>query len=142
MMQMACHGRLGGDPKPIQTAKGTSMAVVTMAVNVPDRGGEEHTEWLGLVCFGRVADQLLQHAKGDLISVAGRAQHNSYTTSSGETREQLQIIADSIVSARTVRPGGGRKKQSTKGEAEPAAASSNCGARGDDGAPFDDEIQF
>src|SRR5690606_2826280 len=106
MMAASAYGRLGGDPKSIETRTGTAMAVANLAVELPDRQNESHTVWLGVVAFGRVAETLTRHSKGDLLSVVGRVQLNPYTDREGTEREQLQIIADAIVSARTVRPGG------------------------------------
>ena len=36
----------------------------------------------------------------------GRIKINRYTNRDGEAREELSIMADGLVSARTVRPGG------------------------------------
>ena len=59
---------------------------------------DPETEWLGIVCFGRLAETLLGHEKGSLLSVSGRVQINSYTKD-GIVRRQLQIVADTIDSA-------------------------------------------
>jgi single-strand DNA-binding protein len=134
MMQIAAYGRLGQDPREIATSTGKAMAVASIAVTLPDRQGEEHTQWLGIIAFGKVAETLLRHVKGDMISASGRAQHNAYTTSNGETREQIQIVADTVLSAKTVRPSGGRRKSETTGNGAHRPA--------DDGAPFDDAIPF
>lgn len=107
MMAASAYGRLAS-MKQVETRTGTTMAVAQLAVEVPDRSGDGHTLWLGIVCFGRTAEALLRHSKGDLLSVVGRVQLNPYTDREGTEREQLQIIADAIVSARTVRPGGKR----------------------------------
>jgi len=108
-MHVAAYGRLGGEPREITTSTGTAMAVANVAVELADRHGEAHTQWLGVVAFGRAAETLLRHSKGEMISVSGRAQYNAYTDGNGIEREQLQVIADSVVSARSVRPSGGRK---------------------------------
>ena len=63
-----------------------------------------------MTAFGRVASDLAQHAKGDPVSVSGRLQWSRWTDRDGDEREQWQIIADALVSARTVRPRGGRRK--------------------------------
>ena len=63
-----------------------------------------------VLAFHRVADQLLRHSKGELISLSGRIQQTRWLRD-GEEKTNLQIIADSVVSSKTVRPGGGRKKQ-------------------------------
>ena len=49
------------------------MTVASLAVTIESReSGEtgEGTLWLDVVSFGRVADDLARHAKGDLVSVA------------------------------------------------------------------------
>lgn len=51
---------------------------------------------------------LTEHGKGDLISVHGRLQVNTWEKQ-GEKVEQLQIMVESIVSSRLPKPG--RKKQ-------------------------------
>jgi single stranded DNA-binding protein len=133
MMQIACYGRLGQDPRALETRTGKAMTVASIAVELPIRDSDEpHTEWIGIVAFGRLAETLARQHKGETVSVSGRAQHSSYTTSTGEIRAQLQVIADAIVSARTVRPSGRRKNSvSTTPEAHPESD-----------APFDDEIPF
>ena len=130
MIQMACYGRLGSDPREIQTKSGKDMAVSSLAVNLFDKDGEEHTQWFSIVCFGRLANELLRHEKGTLVSIAGRLQFNEYQTKDGENREELQIIADSLLSAKTVRPRG-RKKGASGPGAGPQAQ-----------ADFDDDISF
>lgn len=103
---LSVYGRLGQPPKAIETRTGTSMVAGSLAVQV----GEESTWWVGVVAFGKVADDLLRHEQGDLLSVAGRVQLRQYQTRAGEDREQVQVIADALVSAKSVRPRGGRRK--------------------------------
>jgi len=133
---IAAYGRLGGDPKSINTSSGNAMAVASIAVDVQERGAEDPPpEWLGVVAFGGQADKLLQHDKGECIAVSGRVQRNRWTGQDGNERVQLQVIADSLVSARTVRPGKRKQQQTDEqpaGEPEPAAA----------GEDFNDEIPF
>jgi single-stranded DNA-binding protein len=105
------------------------MAVVTLAVDIPNRN-EETPEplWMSLLCFGKLAGELMRHFKGDLVSVSGNVQRNSYINkTTGERVSQLQIIADSIISARTVRPGGRPKVGSAPENAK---------------LPFDDDLAF
>lgn len=107
---LSAYGRLGQAPRQITTRTGKSMAACTMAVDVA--GYDDPPLWLGLIAFGRLADELLRHAKGDLLSASGRLQRNTWTDSDGAAREQLQLVADTIVSARTVRPGGRKRATS------------------------------
>lgn len=121
-MQASAYGRLGGDPRSIETRSGKAMTVATLAVDAGDDDGPPL--WLGIVAFGRLADDLLRHAKGDPLSVSGRLQVRRWTDTEGAGREQLQVVADAIVSARSVRPGGGRKTAKAR----------------DEGVPFDDDL--
>lgn len=117
-MQIAAWGRLANDPKEISTTNGnTRMAVSTAAVDVADPRDEQDDAplWLGVVAFGRQAEALLKHQKGDCVSVSGRVQRRRYQGQDGAQREQLQVVTDSLVSARTVRPGGGGKAKGNSG---------------------------
>ncbi|WP_095201277.1 single-stranded DNA-binding protein [Mesorhizobium carmichaelinearum] len=108
MMQASAYGRLAQDPRSIATKSGKSMAVASIAVAIDDH--DAPPLWVGVIAFGRVAEDLLRHAKGDLISVSGRVQRSTWTAPTGEKREQLQIVADSLISSRSVRPTGGAKR--------------------------------
>jgi single-strand DNA-binding protein len=115
MMQAAVYGRLGSDPRAITTKTGKAMATVRVAVQLDDRS--EAPLWLGLVTFGKVAEVLLRHRVGDLLSASGRLQRNSWTDkNTGEVREQLEVIVENIVSARTVRLDGPRKRAAGGGK--------------------------
>lgn len=111
-LHAAAYGRIGQGPRLIPTQSGKTMVASSIAVSVG--GHDEPPLWLAILAFGHVGDTLLRHEKGDLISVSGRVQRNGYTTSAGEKREQLQIIADTIISARSVRPGGGKRRNESK----------------------------
>jgi single-strand DNA-binding protein len=138
MMQIAAHGRLGQDPKEITTKTGTKMAVATIAVTLDTRGEDQETEWFGLVAFGKLAESLLRHKRGDMLSASGRVQINTWTTDGGEQRRQFQIVADSVVSARTVRPGGGKRRSQGQG----TTRTRNGAQSFQEPAPFDDPIAF
>ena len=114
MMQISAYGRIARDPNNIQTASGKSMAGATVAVSLDLRtGGEtvDGTQWLNLLAFGKVADLLLKHKQADMVSVSGNCQLTKYTTSDGTERENITVILDSLISARTTRPGGGKRKE-------------------------------
>ena len=159
---LAVYGRLGSDPREHETRKGGAMATASLAVDVPDRtqGAEEgatETLWLRVTAFGRVAQDLAGHAKGDPVSVSGRLQFSRWTDRDGDEREQWAIVADALVSARTVRPGGRRQSKGDgdgsrsggngrgegagwPGVTEPAPASSPASSA--PATDFDDDIPF
>ncbi len=86
------------------------MAAASIAVAVGEH--DAPPLWISILAFGRVAEDLLRLQKGDMVSASGRIQRSSWTASDGEKREQLQIVADSLISSRTVRPPGGGRKHS------------------------------
>lgn len=108
-IQASAYGRLGGAPRQINTKTGRSMVVANLAVDQGNGDDDAPPLWIGLVCFGQLAETLLRHDKGDPLSVSGRLQMRSWTDTEGAGREQLQLVVDAMVSARAVRPGGGRK---------------------------------
>ncbi|HBZ4243795.1 TPA: single-stranded DNA-binding protein [Klebsiella aerogenes] len=115
--QISVYGRLVADPQTRITGKGTIMAMARLAVALPCNvaGNGEATFWLGVIAFGKQADVLAKHRKGDLVSVAGNMQLNQWTGQDGGTQQGYQVIADSVLSARTVRPRGktGQQGQAT-----------------------------
>ena len=111
---VSAYGRLTGDPRAIETRTGNPMTVARLAASLPCReNGEdgEATTYFGLVAFGELAESLARHFKGDTVSAFGRVKINRYTNRDGEAQEELSIMADGLVSARTVRPGGERKRK-------------------------------
>ena len=111
---VSAYGRLTGAPREIKTRTGTPMTVARLASSLPCReNGEdgEATAFFGLVAFGDLAESLARHVKGDALGAFGRVQINRYKNRDGEAREEMQITTDGLVSARTIRPGGGRKKK-------------------------------
>ncbi|ELQ9307935.1 single-stranded DNA-binding protein [Serratia marcescens] len=110
---IAAHGRLVADVQTKTTSNGHSMALGRMAVPLPCHGAEEGqaTFWLAVTAFGKQADFLAKHSKGDLISVSGTLNISQWTGGEGQTNTGYQVLADSVISARTVRSGGKRQSQ-------------------------------
>ncbi len=132
-MQVSIHGRLGRDPREIQTSTGTVMAVAPMVVNIPlSRGDDSEPCWFDLLAFGKTAETLLRHNKGEMVNIMGTLKINRWDNN-GETRDSQQVIIDSLLSARTTRSGGGRKSTHKKHEA-------TASFQADD--EFHDELQF
>ncbi|EFJ8055995.1 single-stranded DNA-binding protein [Citrobacter braakii] len=150
--QLSAYGRLVADPQTRTTNSGTSMAMARLAVALPCHAAEggEVTFWLGVVAFGKQADALAGHVKGDLVSVAGAMQVNQWTGKDGGTQQGYQVVADSVISARTVRPGGKRAESvkasgASRGHATQSAPGWEIYNTPDDfdqRQPFDDETPF
>ncbi|ELW5838067.1 single-stranded DNA-binding protein [Escherichia coli] len=87
--QIAAYGRLVADPQLKTTSKGTQMAMASMAVPLPCSQADDGTAtmWLSVLAFGRQADALARHHKGELVSVAGNMQVSQWTGQNGKTRK-------------------------------------------------------
>ncbi|EMO8608312.1 single-stranded DNA-binding protein [Salmonella enterica] len=140
--QIAAYGRLVADPQTKTTSKGTNMTMARMAVSLPCSAAQDGqaTLWLGVLAFGKQADALAKHTKGDVVSIGGTMQVNQWTGQDGSTQSGYTVIADSMVSARTSRPGGGRTKQ--QAGKTPAQTGAPQAATTQDGDPFPDDIPF
>ncbi|EOO9854784.1 single-stranded DNA-binding protein [Escherichia coli] len=137
--QIAAYGRLVEDPQVKQTSKGTPMTLARMAVSLPCSQAQDGqaTLWLSVMAFGKQADFLAKHQKGDVASVSGTMQVSQWTGQDGGTRQGYQVIADSVISARTARPGG---KKGQQGQATDALNRAKQQAGNDD--PYGDNIPF
>jgi len=112
--QIAIHGRLGADPVQRTSNSGTVWVTASLAVSIDSssKDGDTVTEWFSLIAFGRVAESLCRHRKGDMLSAGGKLQLNTWKDkATGKDRRQWQVVADSVISARTVRGGGRRHQQ-------------------------------
>lgn len=111
--QIAVHGRLVADVQVKTTSNDNQMAITRLAVSVPCRTAEsgESTLWLEMLAFGKQSDALAKHRKGDMVSVSGVLQVNQWAAQGGDIKQRWQVIADSVISARTARPGGKKGQQ-------------------------------
>ncbi|NDO80211.1 single-stranded DNA-binding protein [Citrobacter sp. NCU1] len=141
--QMAAYGRVVSEVQSKTTGNGGTMAFTRLAVALPCRAAEngETTMWLGVTAFGRQADALVRHQKGDLVSVSGQLQVNQWTGQGGEIQSGYALVADSVVSVRTARPGG---KKGQQGQATDALkrAQEQQSRNEYDQTPPDDDIPF
>ncbi|RZF13783.1 single-stranded DNA-binding protein [Serratia marcescens] len=146
--QIAAYGRLVADVQSKTTSNGSTMAFARMAVSLPCHSAEsgEAPFWLGVVAFGKQAEALSRHAKGDMVSVSGNMQVSQWTAQDGSTASGYQVVVDSVISARTARPDGKRGQQGQADNALQRARenSANLAATGAYQRPedFDQTPQF
>ena len=144
--QISAYGRLVADPQTRTTGKGTNMAMAHLAVALPCNAADngEATFRLGVIAFGKQADALAKHRKGDLVSVVGNMQLNQWTGQDGGTQQDYQVIADNVLSARTVRPGGKAGQQGQARDALRRAHEHQAPTTGYEGfdqtPPYDDDF--
>ncbi|MCI0654450.1 MAG: single-stranded DNA-binding protein, partial [Methylococcaceae bacterium] len=108
LITASIYGRTGTDPKPGQTKTGKPMCSVSVAVDI-GKDSEPETLWVSILAFGKGAEALQRHAKGDMIAAMGRLSRSHYTGSDGKERESWTLLAEALHSSRTVRPNAGRK---------------------------------
>ncbi len=133
MIRASIYGRLGADPVERETKNGKAMVTVSLAVSAGRPDADEETVWFSLAAFGRAAETLARHAKGDLLAAMGPLHRTRFTGRDGQERQGWSLTVESVVSARTVRPGGGRKRAEA---AKPAPIDAPAG----NGTPFNDPI--
>jgi single-stranded DNA-binding protein len=141
MIHASVYGRLGKDAQAIETRTGKPMAAVSLAVDVTSRDSEA-TVWVRVVAFGKTAEVLSQHAKGEALAAAGRLELTRWTGDDGTERETWQLIADHVHSARTVRPSGNGSTQGARPGTRPRLTPAGGGPPAAGAPPFDDEIPF
>ena len=102
-------GHLGADPDLNYTEQGTARCTFRVAVNEQrrDRDGntQEHTEWFGVVAFGRrgeIAGEYLR--KGSRVYVAGPIRTSQWQDSEGQTRVAVELKADEVILLDARRP--------------------------------------
>ena len=140
--QIAAYGRLVADPQTKITSNDNNMTFARLAVSLPCRTAEDGQAvmWLGVTAFGKQADALAKHTKGDLVSVSGQLQINQWTGQDGGTYSGYSLVADSVISARTVRPGGKRGQQGQATQALQYARQQTGYIPEDDEPPFNDDF--
>lgn len=140
MITASIYGRLGADPVERTTRNGNAMTTANLAVNAARAGEDEQTVWFSIAAFARAGEALARHAKGDLLAAMGPLHRTRFTGRDGVEREGWSLTADVIVSARTVRPGGGKRRsddRDTAAQRQPELA----GAAGPE-PPFNDDLPF
>jgi single-strand DNA-binding protein len=93
-------GNVGRDPEVKYLQSGAAIAKFSVAVSETWKGRDEEqkerTEWVPVVCFGRLAEICEKYlAKGNLALVVGKFRSREYEHE-GEKRKVVEIIADKI----------------------------------------------
>ncbi len=114
------------------------MATASIAVTLPTRESDE-TQWFSLIAFGRTAEVLGKHAKGDALAVMGNLQLNVWTTKAGEERRDLQVLVEAIMTPRRAYSVSNGTKKVKK---EPQAAQQKPEQPVTQDTDFDDNIPF
>lgn len=93
--EVLLKGHLGRDVEIRYLPSGATMATVSLATaRRYEQDGEWTTEttWHNLVGWGRIADQMADGEKGDLVTVRGRIAERKWTDKDGRNRKDIQIV--------------------------------------------------
>lgn len=91
-------GRLTKDPELRFTPEGVPVTTLRIAVNRMRRkdGGQE-TDFFNIVVWRKLAELCAEYMKkGRLVAVEGRLRRRSWTTSEGQLRSDVEIVADNV----------------------------------------------
>ena len=125
-------GNLGADPELRNTASGTAILSLRVAVNErrKDQSGEwtDCVNWVDAVMFGARAESVSRYLqKGSKVSISGRLRYSSWERD-GQKRSKLEVVVDEIEFMS--REGGGGYRQQAVQPAAPVDAY-------DESIPFD-----
>ena len=91
-------GNLGADPEVRYTQSGTAVANISLACTErwKDKSGQqqEHTEWVKVVVFGRLAEVCSEYLhKGSRVYFQGKMQTKKWQDQNGNDRWTTEVIA-------------------------------------------------
>ncbi len=88
-------GNLGKDPEFKYTPNGTAVANFSLAIN-EKRGDKDHTEWVRIVAWGKLADICGEHLKkGKQVYIEGKLQTRKWDKD-GQTHYTTEVVAQVV----------------------------------------------
>lgn len=134
-VKVSLIGNLGKDPEVRFTAGGTAVCNMRVActerAKAKDGTWEDRTEWVGVVAFGKTAENAGQYlAKGRQVYVEGRLQTREWNDKEGNKRFSTEVLANQVLFI----GGGGAGKDGGSVKVAPPPAG------GDAPPPTDDDI--
>ena len=109
MIAALISGKLLADPEKRTASNGKSFTLARVAA-----AAEDGDCLCSVIAFGSVAEQLAALAKGDTVSITGRAKVTSWTGKDGEHKTGLSVTADALLTVYHQR----RKRAAMAGEPE------------------------
>ena len=92
-------GRITRDPETQQTNTGIPYVRFTLAVNRPfkDQNGERPADFINCIAWRSQAEFISKYVrKGNQLAIEGRLQVNSYVDASGNNRQAVEVLIDSV----------------------------------------------
>ncbi len=125
-------GYLGKDPDVQFLPSGMQTAKFSIACQESwtDKGGEkkEHTEWVNIVSFGRIAEIISEYLKkGSMVYIEGKLRTRSWEDKEGNKKYITEIVVNNLQML-------DRKKDGGKSEHDRSMDEHN--------SPVDDDVPF
>ncbi len=112
-------GRVGADPELRKTQNGTAVVQLRLATDRRNGNGDSQTDWHTVVCWDKQAEAVAQYVqKGERVYIAGRLNHQTWETDSGERRSRTEVHAHEVIFLGSSNGNGGR---STNGQSQTQA---------------------
>lgn len=92
-------GNLTADPQSRTTQTGKQVCSFTVAVNRPQtaNAGQQEADFFRVSAWGKLGENCAKWLiKGKKVAVTGRVSVSTYTTQKGDTRAQMDVMADSV----------------------------------------------
>ena len=91
-------GRVGNEPELRRTQNGTAVVQLRLATDRRNGSGESQTDWHTAVCWDKQAEAVAEYVrKGERVYVAGRLNHHTWETDSGERRSRTEVHAQEVI---------------------------------------------
>ena len=91
-------GRVGTDPELRKTQNGTAVVQFRLATDRRNGNEDPQTDWHTVVCWDKQAEAVAQYVhKGERVYIAGRLNHHTWETDSGERRSRTEVHASEVI---------------------------------------------
>ena len=98
--EVVISGNLVAEPEVTQTKSGLALAKLRVAVNDRKKEGNDWVDdpsFYNVVCWDKLASHVAESCyKGTGVVIRGRLKENTWTNTEGETRRNVEIIADDV----------------------------------------------
>jgi len=138
------EGRVVDDPELRFTPSGLALAKFRLVAssrkkNEANEWVDDKTLWIDATCWRNLAENVAESiGKGDLVTVVGRLQTETWENKEGEKRSKISVTADSVAVSlqfRTIKHGEGRVERGPGGSREQDPWASGTPAAADE-PPF------
>lgn len=97
MNKLMIIGNLVRDPEMRTTQSGINVCTFTVAVNRRQKGDSQATDYFRVTAWRQLGENCSRFlTKGRKVAVLGEVSVSTYTTQNGETRANLEVLAQDV----------------------------------------------